>query len=121
MAKHGYADLYLLPLPKKNLEKYKNIASRFGKMARKCGALDYREFIGDDLSPKGVLSFKKASPLTAGQVLISAVVSFKSRSHRDQVMKKMMKDPIMTEMAKEEPLTDMSKMYYGGFKTIVDV
>ena len=119
--KKSYIDLYLLPLPKKNLAKYKRIATSFGKMARKYGAHDYREFIGEDLSPKGVLSFTRASKIKPTEYLITAVVSFKSRAHRDQVLKKMFKDPKMQDMAMSEPLTDMKKMYYGGFESIVDV
>ena len=117
----GYIDLYLLPLPKKNLAKYKGQAVRFGKMAREFGALDYREFVGNDLFPKGVVSFTKALKVKPGEILITSVVSFKSKSHRDQVMKKMFKDPRMEEMMQEEPLTDMKKMFYGGFETIVEV
>lgn len=116
----GYIDLYLLPVPKKNLEKYKKIATRFGKMAREFGALEYREFVGEDLSPKKVLSFKKAVQSKPTELVISALVGFKSRAHRDQVMKKMFTDPRMQEMMQEEPIADMSKMYYGGFETIVD-
>ena len=122
--KRPYADLYLLPLPKKNLAKYKKVASTFGKMCREYGALGYREFVGDDLFPKGVISFTKKTSLKPGEVLVAAVVDFKSRSHRDAVLKKMFKDPRMDKMVKQseaDPLTDMEKMVYGGFKAIVDV
>ena len=117
----GYIDLYLLPLPKKNLKKYKDLASRFGKMAREFGALDYREFVANDLPQKGVVSFTHAVKPKRTEVIISSVVSFKSKAQRDQVMKKMFADPRMTEMMKEKPLSDMNKMIYGGFETIVDV
>ena len=117
----NYADLYLLPIPKKNLKKYILIATRFGKIAREHGALDYREMQGDDLFPKGVVSFTKSTKLGKGDILIAAVVSFKSRTHRDAVMKKMFKDPRMEAMMKEEPIADMSKMYYGGFSSIVNL
>lgn len=119
--KKSYLDFYLLPVPKKNLERYKKVATRFGKMAREYGALEYRESVGDDLSPKKVISFKKAAKPGKNDVVIAAVVAFKSRAHRDQVMQKMFKDPRMDEMMKEGPIADMKKMYYGGFETIVDV
>lgn len=119
--KNNYIDLYLLPVPKKNIARYKKIATAFGKLAREYGALDYREFIGDDLFPRGTLSFTTASPIKSSEYLISAVVSFKSRSHRDMVLKKMFKDPRMIEMAKnDKPIADMTKMFYGGFEAIVN-
>ena len=117
----GYVDLYLLPVPKKNIAAYKRLASRFGKMAREHGALEYREFMGEDLFPKGVLSFVRAARPKRGEAVVAAVVGFTSHAHRDRVMKKMFKDPRMEEMMKEDPLADMKKMYYGGFETIVDV
>ncbi len=121
MKKAGaYFDLYLLPVPKKNLTRYKRIATKFGKLAREYGALDYREALGDDLFPKGVVSFTKKTPPKRGEVLIAAVVSFTSRAHRDQVMKKMFKDPRMDTMMQGDPIADMGKMAYGGFKAIVN-
>lgn len=118
---NSYVDLYLLPLPKKNLEKYRANAMKFGKMVREYGALEYREFVADDLFPKGTLSFSKAAEPNDDEVVIAAVVDFLSRAHRNNVMKKIFKDPRMADMMKEEPLADMRKMYYGGFKTIVKI
>lgn len=119
--KKNYADLYLLPLPQKNLLKYKKLATQFGKMAIEHGALAYREFQADDLRAKGCLPFTQAVKLGKSEILIAAVVDFKSRTHRDQVMKKMFKDPRMDDMMQDKPLADMSKMYYGGFSVIVNV
>lgn len=119
--KTRYIDLFLLAVPKKNLTKYRAVATRFGKMAREYGALDYREFMGEDMHPKGVVSFARPVKLKRGEVVISAVVSFKSRAHRDQVMKKMFTDPRMKKMTEEPEIADMKRMHYGGFETIVDV
>lgn len=114
-----YADLYLLPLPEKNLDAYKKLATRFGKVIREHGALGYREFIADDLVHEGTLSFEKVVKPKEGEVIIAAVVDFKSRAHRDQVMKKMFKDPRMQKMMEEPMLMNAKRMSYGGFKAIV--
>lgn len=116
-----YADLYLLPLPADKLDAYKKLATRFGKLAREHGALGYREFVADDLHPEGTVSFEKAAKPKEGEVVIAAVVDFKSRAHRDQVMKKMFKDPRMDKMMQEPPIANMKKMSYGGFKAIVSL
>ncbi len=117
----GYVDLLLLPLPKKNLAKYRRQAQWFGRMARKYGVLDYREFIGDDLFIKGVQSFTKKVTLKIGDLVIAAVTDFKSRKHRDTVMKKMFEDPRTNAMMKSEPLFSTRQMAYGGFKTLVRI
>jgi uncharacterized protein YbaA (DUF1428 family) len=48
----GYVDIYLLPVPEKNLEPYWRQATTFGTVAKEYGALSYREFRGDDLDDK---------------------------------------------------------------------
>ncbi len=116
----GYIDLFLLPLPKKNLVAYKRLANRFGKIIMEHGALRYREFSGDDLKPKGMQPFTKLIKLGRGEIAITSVVEYKSRKHRDTVMKKMFTDPRMDKMMKEKPLFDMKKMFYAGFETMVE-
>lgn len=116
----GYIDLYLLPIPKKNLTAYRKLAKIFGKVIIDHGATEYREFLGDDLFPKGGVSFTKKVKLAPGEVLISSVVGFKSRKHRDQVLQQSFHDPRMQKMMNCEALFDLKKMVYGGFVTFVE-
>jgi uncharacterized protein YbaA (DUF1428 family) len=115
----GYIDLYLLPIPRKNLAAYRRLANRFGKVVQDHGALEYREFLGVDLTPKWAAHFPKLMKLKPGEVLISSAVEFRSRAHRDLVNKRAMEDPRMKKMMKMKPLFEMKRMYYGGFETIV--
>ena len=117
----GYVDLYLLPLPKKNIAAYRRMAQKFGRIAREHGALDYREFLGDDLFPKGLVSFTRQVKLGSGEILTAAIVGYRSRAHRDQVIKKIFSDSRLAAMMKTKPLFDMKKMVYGGFATFVNV
>ena len=119
MTMKGYVDLFLLPLPKRNLAAYRRIARRFGEIIRDHGALEYREWIGDDLKVKGMTGFPSKIKLKPGEVLISSVVEFRSRKHRDQVNKRAMNDPRMKPLMNMKPLLDMKRMLYGGFSTIV--
>ena len=118
----GYIDLFVLPVPKKNLRAYCRMSQTMGKIMRKFGALEYREFVGDDLYAKGITPFPNKIKLKRGEVLVSAVVGFRSKSHRNQVNKRTMKDPRVLRLIKESmenPLSDMKRMLYGGFSTIV--
>lgn len=119
--KKNYIDLYLLPLPKKNMDKYKKMAKDFGKIACEHGALSYREFAADDLFADQATAFNDVIQLKKDEILISAVADFRSRTHRDQVMKKIFNDPRMEKMMQAEPLFDMKKMVYGGFSSIVNI
>lgn len=119
----GYVDLYILPIRKKNLATYRKIAQRYGKIIEEHGALEYREWVGDDLKVKGgITPFTRKIKLKPGEVLISSVVEFRSKSHRNQVNKKAMSDPRMKRLMTEsmdEPIMDVKRMLYGGFSTIV--
>ena len=47
-----YVDGFLLSVPKKNLQAYRRVASKAGKIWREHGALEFRECVGDDLNTK---------------------------------------------------------------------
>lgn len=115
-----YVDLYLLPVPKENIAAYKKVAAKFGKLAKEHGMLSYHEFQGDDLEAvHGLQSFVKAAKPKEGETVVVAVAEFKNKTHRNQVMKKLMADPRMAAMEPNPPLFTMKKMYYGGFSGIV--
>ena len=108
----GYVDIYLLPIPERNVAAYREQATLFGRVAREYGALRYREFRADDLGD----AFKVGD----GDLLTAAVVDFKSRAHRDEVMAKVMCDERVEQLiCGQQPLADMSRMSYGGFETFV--
>jgi uncharacterized protein YbaA (DUF1428 family) len=47
-----YGDGYVLRLPKKNVQAYRRIAQKAGRIWREHGALEFRECVGDDLDVK---------------------------------------------------------------------
>lgn len=119
-----YVDGFVLSVPKKNLRIYKRMAEPMAKLCRKYGALDYKECVGDDLSPdmhgmKFTL-FPKMAKAKKGETVVFSYIVYKSRKHRDEVNKKIMTDPIMAKMPKKMPF-DMKRMAYGGFKTMVSL
>lgn len=115
----GYVDLYLLAVPKKNLAAYRQIARRFGEIVADYGALEYREFLADELKSKFSPGFDKLLKLKPGEVMIFSAVEFRSKKHRNDVNKKAFHDPRMQEMAKMKPLFDKKRIHYAGFATFV--
>jgi len=118
-----YVDGYVLPVPKKKVEAYRQMAQRAGKVWRKYGALEYFECVGDDLNPKwAAIKFPRTVRAKPGETVVLSFIVFKSRAHRDRVNAKVMKDPFMNDPAyKDKPMPfDMKRMVYGGFKVLVD-
>ena len=117
----AYVDGFLLPVPKKNLKTYQQLSRKAGKVWRDHGALEYRECVGDDLKIKGSAPFAKAARAKVGEAVVFAYIVYKSRAHRDQVNKKVMKDPrIAAQMSTKSMPFDVKRMMYGGFKVFVD-
>lgn len=114
-----YVDGFLLPLPKKNLKAYTKMAKTASKIWLDHGALEYRECIGDDLENKMCLPFTKSVAAKKGETVVFSWVVYKSRAHRDKTNAKIMSDPRMLEMMKQKPPFDCSRMFFGGFKTLI--
>lgn len=115
-----YVDGYVLPLPKRALPAYRQMAKVAAKVWKDHGALEYRECIGDDLKPKMGLPFPRGIKSKAGETIVFAWIMFKSRAHRDRVNAKVMEDPRLAEMDIKEMPFDCERMLYGGFETIVE-
>lgn len=117
-----YVDGFVLPVPKKNLQAYRRMSRKAGRVWRDHGALEYRECVGDDLKVKGVASFARGVRLKRGETVVFSWIVYKSRAHRDRVNAKAMKDPRLTGMMdpKDMPF-DSKRMTYAGFKVMVDL
>jgi uncharacterized protein YbaA (DUF1428 family) len=117
----SYVDGYVLPVPKKNLQAYRRMAEKAGKIWREHGALEYRECAGDDLRVKWGVPFPRRFKAKRGETVVFAWIVFKSRAHRDGVNAKVMKDPRLAKMMDPKPMPfDVRRMAYGGFKILVD-
>lgn len=121
-----YVDGFVIPMKKENISKYKKMAQWGSKMWKKHGALDYYECIGDDLRvKKGMgMGFGKLARLKKGETVIFSFIVYKSRKHRDEVNKAVMKEMKMQmtqkDMEKMGEIMDMKRFSTGGFQTIVE-
>jgi uncharacterized protein YbaA (DUF1428 family) len=117
-----YVDGFVLPLPKRNLDAYRRMARKAGKIWREHGALEYRECVADDVKVGEITSFPRSVKVKRGETVVFAWIVFKSRAHRDRVNAKVMEDPRLADTmdAKAMPF-DAKRMIWGGFEVIVDL
>jgi uncharacterized protein YbaA (DUF1428 family) len=117
-----YVDGFLVPLPKRNLEVYRRMSRKAGKVWREHGALGYCECVADDVPRGEVTSFPKGVQLKRGEVVVFSWIVFKSRAHRDRVNAKVINDPRIADMMDPKSMPfDGKRMVYGGFEMIVDL
>ena len=78
----------------------------------KHGALSYYETFIDDFSKYG-LGFKKMCKLTSAETAVFAFIVYKSKAHRNQVNKKVMKEMAKMDVPKTMPF-DMNRFAMAG-------
>lgn len=116
-----YVDGFILPVPKKNLEAYRRMARKAGKVWRDHGALEFRECVADDVKVGKLTSFPRSVKLKRGETVVFSWIVFKSRKDRDRVNAKVMKDPRLAKMMDMKAMPfDGKRMIYGGFKVFVN-
>ena len=117
-----YVDGFVIPIPTRNVPRYRRIARRAGEIWMEYGAVEYIECVGDDLDIKGLVSFKKLVKVKKGETVLFSFIVYRSRADRDKVNARVLKDPrIANMMTEKDSPFDMKRMTHGGFRTIVDL
>ncbi|KAB2937477.1 MAG: DUF1428 domain-containing protein [Hyphomicrobium sp.] len=117
-----YVDGFVVPVPKKNLDAYKKLAQKAGKVWMEHGALEFKECIADDVKVGKLTSFPRSVKLKPDEVVVFSYIVYKNRAARDKINKKVMEDPrLKSMMAGKDMPFDGKRMIYGGFETLVDL
>jgi uncharacterized protein YbaA (DUF1428 family) len=115
-----YVDGFVVPVPKKNLQAYRRMSQKAGKIWREYGALDYRECVADDVKVGKLTSFPRSVKLKRSETVAFSWIVYKSRADRDRINAKVMADPRLKDMMDPKTVPfDGKRMFYGGFTTLV--
>ena len=116
-----YVDGFVLPVPKRKLAEYFAMSRKCSKVWKEHGALEYVECVADDVKPGKLTSFPQSVKLKKGEVVVFAYVVYKSRAARDRCNAKVMKDPRLASMMDPKAMPfDGKRMFWGGFKKVID-
>jgi len=116
----AYVDGFLLIVPTDKVDEYKKLSKLAGKVWRECGALEYRECVGEDLDVPVGRPFPKLLKLKPDETAVFSWIVYKSRANRDAVNKKAMNDKRLAKMDPKSMPFDFKKMSMGGFTVLVD-
>ena len=117
----SYVDGFVVPVPTGNIDAYKKLARKAGKVWIEHGALQYVECVADDVKPGKVTSFPQAVKLKNDEVVVFSWIVYKNRRDRDRINKLVMADPRLADMADPKSLPfDGMRMFWGGFKPAVE-
>lgn len=115
-----YVDGFVFPVARDRLSEYKRVANAAAEIWKEHGALDYREYIGDDLTRQGTRSFTDLVGATEDEAIVFGWVVFASREARDLANAKVAADPRMVGLVEASKSGfDATRMAYGGFESLV--
>lgn len=115
-----YIDGYVLPIPRNRLDDYRQLVEGAAAIWKEHGALDYREYVGDDMALDGTRSFPELAGATDDEAIVFGWVAFESREARDLANEKVAADPRMAVLMSESGSGfDAQRMAYGGFRPLV--
>ena len=98
------------------------MSKKAGKVWREYGALDYREWVAEDVKVGKVTSFPRSVKLKPGETVVFSWITYKSRAQRDRINAKVMTDPRLKSMMDATSMPfDGKRMIYGGFESLVKV
>jgi uncharacterized protein YbaA (DUF1428 family) len=118
----AYVDGFLLPVPKRNRKRYRDLAREAGKVWMEYGALGYHECIADDVPIGKQVSFPKGVKLKKGEEVWFSWIVYQSRRQRDRVNAQVMRDPRIARMMGTKAMPfDSKRMAYGGFRMMVNL
>ncbi len=115
-----YIDGFVLPVPRDRLNEYKRVVEAAAEIWKEHGALDYWEYVGDDLNLEGTRSFTDLIAATEDETIVFGWVVFDSRETRDLANEKVAADPRMVDLIDSSNSGfDAKRMAYGGFQLLV--
>jgi uncharacterized protein YbaA (DUF1428 family) len=115
-----YVDGFIVAVPKKNIDAYRRLARKAGKIWKEHGALEFKECVADDVKKGKWTSFPRSVKMKPNETVMFSYIVYRSRKDRDRINAKVMKDPRLSMDMKDMPF-DGKRMIWGGFKTIVDL
>jgi len=119
-----YIDGFILPVPREQIKTYSEVVAQVAEIWKEHGALDYSEYVSDDVNLEGTRSFADVVNTKQDEVVIFGWVIFESGEARDIANYKVAADPRMSDlikplMATSRPAFDAQRMVYGGFRSLV--
>ncbi len=116
----SYVDGFVVPVPTAKLDAYREIAEKAGKIWMEYGALQYVECVADDVKPGKVTSFPQSVQAKDDETVVFAWIVYPSREDRDRINAKVMEDPRLKDMDPSTMPFDGMRMFWGGFKKLVE-
>ena len=114
-----YLQGFIVPVSAERQDEYREVAEKFWPIAHDNGAIEHVEAWEADVPDGKQTDFRRAVGLEDGEKVVFSWVAWPDKATAEASHEMMMSDPRMEEFGSEMPF-DGKRMYWGGFKPIVD-
>ena len=115
-----YIDGFVFPIQRDCRDEYKRLAEAIAEIWKEHGAIEYLEFVGDDLSLAGTRSFTDLVAAAEDEIIVFGWIVFTSREARDLANEKVAADPRVADLVNASNAGfEAERMGYGGFRSFV--
>lgn len=115
-----YIDGFTFPIRRDRLDEYRRLAEAVAEIWKEHGALDYREYVGDDMYLEGTRPFNELVTAAESEVVVFGWVVFDSREARDRANERVAADPRVTKLMESlDTGFNANRMAYGGFRPLL--
>jgi uncharacterized protein YbaA (DUF1428 family) len=114
-----YVDGFVVAVPAKNKEAYRELAAKAAPLFKEFGALRVVECWADDVPDGKLTDFRMAVKAGSDEEVVFSWIEYPSKEVRDAANATMMADPRMKALGDSMPF-DGQRMIFGGFLPLVD-
>ena len=116
----SYIDGFVVPVPKGNKQRYKEVAAYAAPIFLEHGALRVVECWPNDVKPGKINDFRTAVIAEEGEDAVFSWIEWPDKATRDAGAEKVMNDPRMQPKEGEDMTFVGARMIYGGFEVLLD-
>ena len=81
-----YVDGFIVPVPKKKIADYRNLARKAGRIWKEYGALEFKECVADDVKVGKWTSFPRSVKRKPNETVVFSYIVYKSKRDRDRII-----------------------------------
>ena len=115
----GYVDGFILPVPERNRDAYREMAQKAWADFKEHGALRLVEAWGDDVPEGKVTDYRRSVKQEEGEQIVYSWIEWPDKATRGAAWEKIMADEKNKPDHDNMPF-DGQRMFWGGFEVIVD-
>jgi uncharacterized protein YbaA (DUF1428 family) len=116
----SYVDFFCVPVPEGKLDEYRKQAEVFATVMKQYGSSSYCEAVADDVPRGKVTDFYRAVAAVDGETVVAAYIVWPDKATRDKGWAEGMKDPRLANQSAANMVFDGKRMFWGGFKPILE-